>query len=178
MHTGWAACVLVSGSLRAPRVLERERVELVGDPERFVYHRAAELATREAERAIASARRDAERRARDALAEFAAHAARAGAGLVACGIAAKDTPMPAALDEIVAAHPRIHVAEGCFYRDAWRDAARSERLPSRVIAPRELESSAARAAVDALGKIVGRPWAKDQKLAALAALAALSACET
>jgi len=31
VHTGWAACVVAGGSVRAPRLDAREEIELLGD---------------------------------------------------------------------------------------------------------------------------------------------------
>jgi hypothetical protein len=98
---------------------------------------------------------------------------------VGCAIVANRAPMPAELDEIVGAHPRIHTAEGLFYRDALCSGARALGLTPIVIAPRELDAHAAKTIgvrpseiarlLIAAGRAVGRPWAKDQKMAALAA---------
>ncbi|MFL5249282.1 MAG: hypothetical protein ACJ79V_15805, partial [Myxococcales bacterium] len=65
---------------------------------------------------------------------------------------------------ILAAHPRIHTAEGCFYRDVFREAC-----PVRVllVPPSSLDAAT-------IGKIARPPWGRDQKLAALAAWAVLA----
>jgi len=109
----------------------------------------------------------------------------AGLEVTSCAVVAKDGAMPASLEQITAAHPRIHTAEGCFYRDALLAAAQALGLVARVLPPKELESAAAtvmglgRAQVPGLltdaGRIVGRPWGKDQKMAALAAWIMLGA---
>lgn len=91
--------------------------------------------------------------------------------------------MPTSLAEILAAHSRIHAAEGAFYRDALADACkriglRIERMPERdlwVVArnARRCNDRELRERLGALGKEIGPPWGEDQKLAALAAFAAL-----
>lgn len=58
-----------------------------------------------------------------------------------------------------AAKPRA----GHFYRDVLRDAC---TVPVQLVAPRSLDAGS-------VGKLAGPPWGKDQKLAALAAWAAL-----
>jgi hypothetical protein len=35
VHTGWAACVVVGGTLRQPEIVANEIVQLLPDPERF-----------------------------------------------------------------------------------------------------------------------------------------------
>jgi hypothetical protein len=62
-----------------------------------------------------------------------------------------------------ASHPRIHTAEGCFYRDVLRDAC---TIPVRVVPPASLDPSK-------VGKLAAPPWGRDQKLAALAAWAVM-----
>jgi hypothetical protein len=39
-HTGWAAAVVVGGSLKKPQVVANEIVEMLGDEERFCFHMA------------------------------------------------------------------------------------------------------------------------------------------
>lgn len=155
-HTGWAACVVVGGSLKRPEVVANAIVDILGDDERFCFHMAAEMKLPEAERWIASTRRKAIANARRALAPLLAH------GVVACAIVAKDEPMDP-LEHVLAAHPRIHAAEGRFYRDVFREAC---AVPVRVVAPKSLDASK-------VGKLAGPPWGRDQRLAALAAWAVL-----
>jgi hypothetical protein len=63
----------------------------------------------------------------------------------------------------LATHMRIHLAEGLFYRDVFREAC---QIPCRITPPASLD-------VTALGKLATKPWSRDQKLAALAAWHAL-----
>jgi hypothetical protein len=77
-------------------------------------------------------------------------------------IVAKDGDAPE-LERALASHMRIHAAEGLFYRDVFREAC---LIPCRIIAPTSLK-------VDAVGRLAGKPWGRDQKLAALAAWQAL-----
>jgi hypothetical protein len=165
VHTGWAACVLAGGTLRAPRLEAREHVELAGDPERFVFHRAAEMDRADATRSVAKVRSDAIARATGVMKRMIA-----GRDVEACAIVAKPGEIPE-LDTVLASHPRIHTCEGLFYRDVLEAAARASGLRARVVPPRELDANDPRLAV--AGRIVGKPWNRDWKLASLAAWAVL-----
>jgi hypothetical protein len=181
VHTGWAALVAVAG--RA--VVDRRRVELLPDRERFVYHAARELARPAAERSIRAAEARSLAAARAAIEQTRATLAAGGRELVACGIVVGNRPAAAALEEVLASHALIHAAEGELARQAIRAA--SARLGLRVaeIGPRDLEPRAAAALgipaaevaprLAGIGRAAGRPWAKDQKDACLAALIALAA---
>ena len=163
-HTGWAACVVASGSLARPAIAARERIELLDAAERFVFHRAAELPLADAETWIATVRAKALAAATRAL----AHLVEAYGDVTACAIVAKRGTI-GALAAVLAAHATIHGAESCFYRDILTAAV---TVPVRVIAPSSLDPRSP--AVAAAGALVGRPWAMDQKLAALAAWHVLS----
>jgi hypothetical protein len=88
------------------------------------------------------------------------------------------------LEEVVKAHPRIHTAEGIFFRDVLRDAAKSHHLATNVYPPKELDALAAKATtipsaqlaklVTLAGKGLGPPWGRDERIASLAAWTALS----
>jgi hypothetical protein len=123
IHTGWGACVVVAGTPSMPEVLVNERIQILGDDERFCFHMAAEMKRAEAAPWLARLRRKALATARRA------------------------------------AHPRIHTAEGCFYRDVLAEAC---PIPVRIVLPATLDASR-------VGKIAPPPRGKDQRLAALAA---------
>jgi hypothetical protein len=74
------------------------------------------------------------------------------------------------LEDVIAPHPRIHTAEGHFYRDVLRTAAEGAGLRVRIIAPGDLDPKDVRLAK--VGKLVGKPWSVDWKLAVMAAWAA------
>ncbi|MGQ0833493.1 MAG: hypothetical protein ACT4O5_01000 [Gammaproteobacteria bacterium] len=152
VHTGWGACVVVGGSLAKPEIVANELIEILGDSERFCFHMAAEMKRAAAENWIARARRKATANARRALAPLVAKE------VSVCAIVAK-VGDAGDLDAVLASHPRIHTAEGCFYRDVLRDAC---TIPVRVVPPASLDTSK-------VGKLAAAPWGRDQKLAALAA---------
>jgi hypothetical protein len=156
VHTGWGACVVVSGSLQRPEIVENRLVELSDDPERFCFHRAAEMDPALAQAWLTDTRAKMLDRARAELAPLLQH-------VVVGAIVAKLGDVHD-LDRAMASHMRIHSAEGFFYRDVFREAC---GIACRIIPPTSLEIAAA-------GKLHVKPWGRDQKLAALAAWQALS----
>ena len=183
MHTGWAACCVVSGDVRAPEILAREVIEILGDRERFVFHVAAAMKPADAERSVARAKQDAVRAAKSALDRLIERMRAQGRSIERCAIVARQGAMPP-LEEVVRAHPRIHTAEGVFFRDVLRDAAEAHRVETEVFPPKELDALAAKAMtipsaqlaklVVRAGKGLGPPWGKDERMASLAAWTALS----
>jgi hypothetical protein len=169
VHTGWASCVVAGGSLRAPRFLSREIVEILGDNDRFVFHKAEILGGAKAKASVERVTKLARANAKDALRAVVLRVK----GVASCAIVAKNKPMPGPLEYVIAAHPRIHTAEGCFFRDVFRDAAVELGLDVEIVPPEELEDRmrGPRTAklLAAAGKLVGRPWSKDERLASLAA---------
>ena len=154
IHTGWAACVVVEGSRRDPKIFGNEEIEMLGDAEPFCYHMAEGMKLEEAKRWIASCRKKALVNAKRALRPLTEQCR-------ICALVAKDRD-PGTLEQVLASHPRIHTAEGCFYRDVLRDAC---DCPVEIVPPSRLDPST----LNSLGKLAGPPWGRDQKLAALAA---------
>jgi len=152
VHTGWAACVLVAGSLKRPELIANLVIDIVDDAHRFCFHMAAEMKRAEVEKWLAALRKKALANAKRALLPLLARE------VGVCAIIAKQGDA-GDLDRILASHPRLHTAEGCFYRDIFRDAC---AVPMHIVAPSSLDAAK-------VGKLSGPPWRKDQKLAALAA---------
>jgi hypothetical protein len=183
VHTGWAACCVVSGDVRSPEILARELIDMLADQDRFVFHVAAKLKPADAERGVTRVREDAVRAATSALDLLVGRMRAQGHSIARCAIVARQGAMPP-LEEVVKAHARIHTAEGVFFRDVLRDAAESHRLATQVFPPKELDALAAKAMtipsaqlaklLDRAGKGLGPPWGKDQRMASLAAWTALS----
>ena len=157
VHTGWGACVVVAGSLREPQIVDNRVIELLAGPERFCYHRAAEMTAESAAAWLSQMRSKALARASSELATLMSH--RIGAG----AIVAREGALPD-LGAALATHMRIHMAEGLFYRDIFRDAC---QISCRIVPPRALDANE-------VGRLATRPWGQDQKLAALAAGRAMS----
>ena len=107
IHTGWGACVVVGGSQTNPEIVANEVLRILGDAERFCFHRAAEMKLADAEEWIARTRQKALANARRALAPLVAKQVRV------CAIVAKDGEI-GNLEHVLASHPRLHSAEGCL----------------------------------------------------------------
>jgi hypothetical protein len=86
-----------------------------------------------------------------------------------------DFPVPDSAAAILASHTLMHAAEGQLYREALLDAASARGLRgvgvSRNLASSRLDGDLADR-VRELGLVAGRPWRKEHKLAAVAALTA------
>lgn len=124
-----AACVVVSGTPQRPEILANQVIEILGDAEHFCFHRAAEMRPSAAKEWIARVPETALTNAQRALASLE--------DVSVCAIVAKEGD-PGPLDVILASHPRLHLAEGCFYRDVLREAV---SVPARIVTPSSLDAS-------------------------------------
>lgn len=188
-HTGWATAVAatrVSGSLE---ILRRERVGMIGEGEplpRFVYHEASNLASKAAADLVKRAAEESLVRAREKLGQIAALLATKNVELTSCALleSASRLAADAPLQTILNAHPLIHAAEGRLYREAIARAASDLGLAVIPVSEREAWELAARmlrtsvaelqTRVGAMRRSIGAPWGADEKLAAAAAVCALS----
>jgi hypothetical protein len=183
-HSGWAALVGVGRERGALVVSTRRRIELVDEAwAKQPYHAAESLEPESARRLVA---RGIAMTRRLAVAEMQAAVAdeqRKQNAVTACAVLV-GAPMPEwTVDEILAVHVRMHKAEGVLFRDVLSNAVTECALTLVTIPEKRLHAHAQKAlAVPAarlskdiagLGAMVGAPWGKDQKDAALAALIAL-----
>ena len=93
-------------------------------------------------------------------------------------------PLVASLETILKSHSRIHAAEGELFRGAIRKASEALKIPVTEVRAGELQERGAKALgvsvaklpqhLVTIGRAAGRPWARDQKIALLAAVLALS----
>lgn len=150
--------MVVGGSLEKPQILANSVIELLKETERFCYHRAAQMEAPAARQWLTQVRAKALVQARSELAPLMDRYVRA------CAIVAREGPLPDP-EAAFATHMRIHSAEGLFYRDVFREAC---RIPCQIVPPTSLD-------VTSVGRFDLKPWGRDQKLAALAAWAAMSA---
>lgn len=172
-HSGWAVVVTVTGSLSAPEVLDRARIELLdGALPAHPYHEAAEegLSTRDARSLIRKVEERAAKRASTALAAIVDTVEHDGTQIAGIAVVATDRAIPSELERVLRSHQLLHAAEGDLFEEALVEGASSVGRPVARVAP---ATSSIHPAVEALGKTIGPPWRKDHKLAAMAALTLL-----
>ncbi len=174
-HSGWAAMVAVTGTMDAPRVLERRRIaiadaELEGSKQ--PYHAAAELPFPKAEALVRKAIESSRGLAVEAM-EAAVKALRAqGHEVAGCGIVLGSGKVLPGLEGILASHALIHTAEGEMFREVLVWAARAHRLAVTGVPEKGLDPATLKR-IDTLGKLIGPPWTQDQKYATVVGLMAL-----
>jgi hypothetical protein len=183
VHTGWAAVVAVGATPDGAEVLAKTRIDVASTfDEGAVFHAAQELPIDTARARIVEAETRFTERARGGLAAFAA---RLGADIVAaCVVAPVTSKAPPPLESILRSHALVHAAEGELYRRIFAAAGAAlgvsaTRVPVAMLAGRAaaalgLTPAALAARLTAMGKASGKPWAADQKQAALAAWLALA----
>lgn len=181
-HSGWAVLVVVGKQRDELAVVDRRRIELVGEAwAKQPYHAAEGL-----ESLVA---RDLVKRGTDSAHRFALDEIKAAIKrerdrkneIAGCAVIV-GTRMPDwNTDEILAVHFRMHKAEGVLFQNALVRASEKCKLNTLPVLEKELLVQATShlgdkvvKQVTILGKSVGPPWGKDQKDATLAALMALS----
>jgi hypothetical protein len=209
-HTGWAVAVAVGGDLVSPQVVERRVVALTDEAQvpAQVYHAAVELEPRAAEALVRKAERVVAQVTGREVAGFVAELRSNGYLPLAAGVATTaagpksgfgrpDSGRPSNVQHsnvrhsnvayVLAAHVRMHAAEGELYGEAIADALDEAGLPVTLIHPRDVAASAAdglgrdagslQRMVTAIGASLGPPWRKDEKEATLLAWTALADLE-
>lgn len=186
-HSGWAALVVVGDSGGEVQVCDRRRIELVepddGGWAKQPYHAADDLPPEKAQRLVERGVKSAHRIAAREMRALLKRSSKAGHEIVGCAVLVP-APMPDwTIAQILSVHMRMHKAEGVLFPEALARAATACNLNLVAIPEKELGARAeeslgipfdiAMKRVVALGKSVGPPWGKDQKLAALAAMVAL-----
>jgi hypothetical protein len=181
-HTGWAALVVVAGSIARPEVVSRTRAEL-GDPtgrvRKNAYHAARRLEPAAAADLVEAAGRIAAEQAASALERNVRRARDEGVVVRSCAVVVGPEAGEARLESILASHVLVHAAEGRLYQHALLHGAESCGLAALPV-PRQsiwqqgetvlgLARDELRHRLDQLRREIGPPWAEDQKLAALAA---------
>ncbi len=130
-HSGWAVMVAVEGTSAEPRVVARQRVQLVDEPlPRMPYHtiEGDDLSIAEGKALIAKVRRTAITAGTKAMKTAAREL-----GVETVGVVGKVRNVPDDLRRILVAHALLHAAEGALYEEALLDAAtpRRSRCPAR-----------------------------------------------
>lgn len=181
-HSGWTALVAVCVEKGAPRILARERVQLV---ETFTYrfrqpyHTAEKLELSEAREFVERVKAEAERLAYRAIRGLQSDLQEQGIQLVRCGLLLASGRTLPSFEKILASHALIHTADGELFRDALSCAGKRCGAEILGIKERELLESARQTLhvqpavllrrLTELGKPFGSPWSQDEKFATLAA---------
>lgn len=175
-HSGWAALVAAAGSLDAPRILERKRVVLA-DPDvawsKQPFHAAAELPFPRGETLVQAAVESTRALALEMMAANIKRLSAQGHEVRACGVLTASGKELPELSRVLASHALIHTAEGELFRQALIWAAQKSGLRVTCVREKGLDGTALQR-VASLGKLIGPPWTQDQKLATIAAMAALN----
>ncbi len=187
-HSGWTALVAVSLEKDGPRMLARQRPELV---ETFTYefrqpyHTAENMPLEKAREFVSRVESEAKRLAEEAIRSVQADLRQQGYRLTGFGLLRSSSKTLPNLDKILSSHALIHAADGELFREALVHASRRCRIAAFTIRERELFTVASKtlsireddlmARLTALGKPIGPPWSQDEKFASLAAWLALVA---
>jgi len=182
-RTGKAILVMVAGSIREPRVIERAEIPLLPHGEFAPYHAAEGLEPEAARRYVKESRARAQRLATNAVRDAATRCTEAGHELCGCAVLVGAGMPDWTTDEILSVHVRMHKAEGELFREVLLEGTRACGIELTTLPDKTAIDSAAkklcvtRARLDAdlaaLGRAAGPPWGRYQKEAAAAALVVL-----
>jgi len=167
------------------QIIERRRITYEPEPTRFIYHHASEIPRATAKTLIETAHAQAAEKAQCEIEALLLELRSNGKHVESAGVPGGNARSAASLAQILAAHSRIHAAEGAFYRDVLATACERAGLHVKRTPERDLWEAASTAVgsgaeglrdrIVEMGKQLGPPWGEDQKLAALAAFVALKA---
>jgi hypothetical protein len=188
VHSGWASVVALALKNGTPEILARERAHLVKEftyEFRQPYHTAEKLPLEKAGAFVSEMQSEARELSNRAIRNLQAKVEARGCTLIRSSVLlATGRPLPA-LAQILASHSLIHTADGELFREALLHASAACGLDVTSVRERDLIASASRALrlapvqvarrATELGRTVGAPWSRDEKLAALAAWLALAA---
>jgi hypothetical protein len=186
-HSGWTALVAISLTKGMPCVLARQRLHLV---ETFTYefrqpfHTGERMPLDEARAFISRIEAQAKSLAYSAICELQKSLEGQGYRLTRCGLVLASGRALPSLPQILASHALIHTADGELFRGSLLHASARCGLVTRSTKERELLSEASRTLrlkpndlvrrIAELGRPLGAPWSRDEKLASLVAWLALA----
>ena len=186
-HGGWAVCVTVAASRGVPVVVDRRRIETIepGVPSQPYHHDTIGMPLAAAERLVARVRESVLRTAFERLKELRDEL-QPPYSIVAMTL--RVPPLSFVPVTVAEAHQSYNVtcrADGMMYHDALSIAARRLKLDLELHdRGEEVARAAGRLDVSAedlelflqrSGEAVGRPWQKEHRLAAAAAIGVLAA---
>ena len=186
-HSGWTTLVALALEGKEPVVLHRDRVHLVKIFDfkfRQPYHTAEKLPPNQARDFVSQMAAEACQLALNALRDVATTLAKSGHQLSGSALVLASGKVLPPFEKILASHALIHTADGELFREALCRASARQKLPVFVQKEKELIARAVQdlsisekvllAKVTRLGKALGSPWSKDEKLATLVAWLALT----
>ena len=178
IKSGWAAVVVLTGSIAEPAVASNERIDLSdpGEPEQRQPYHAGFGTAREDNATLARIVASVRRYGRRSVGATLASARHAGHVITRAGIVVGSTVDPAT---IANDHIRIHALEGKLFREVVADAASASGIACTIWRERDLYAAAAialdrseaeiKAAVAAMKRSTSGAWRGEQKVAATAA---------
>jgi hypothetical protein len=182
-HSGWAVVAVVGGTIEAPRILDRRRIEIVPDDQAYrqPYHAAVELGVKNGRALVKRSAEHAEKASLVALRDI--ERAVAPRRVASCAILAPLLKGPIRLEDALRSHALVHTAEGLLFREAVARAAVTCGLSVCAFFEREILAEASgtwrwnqdrlERRLSELRREVGPPWTRDEKLATVAGLLAL-----
>jgi len=186
VHSGWGALVAISGAPGTEEIIERRRVEITNPKMPGAiqpYHYVQNKEINRAEQHVAQCAAASKELALEAIRQLLQQLEKRGYEVAgSCILLSSGRPLPD-LAGILASHALIHTAEGEFFRNSFRDAFTTLKIPVTGIRERDLPDHAVKVfgkkaaqvqeRIAAMGRSLGPPWTTDQKGAALAALIVL-----
>jgi hypothetical protein len=185
-HSGWGALVAVSNNAGTVQVIARQRIAITTPGSRGgnqPYHFAKGLDLPGAEKFLEDCFVASKGLAWAALRNLKGALLSQYRVVGTAILLASGRPLPS-LSNILASHALIHAAEGEFFRQAFSKACASLDLPLTGFRECDLEAcvqttfgrgaAGVRHNIASLGRSLGPPWTKDQKMATLAALMVLA----
>ena len=168
--TGRATAVAIAAPLE---FICREELTLCDEATKQPYHAVMELPWSESVVAVKPAIATIEKIAARELRRLIEKVESRGYEVACVGVVG---PADRKLERIGNPHIRAHAAEGVLFRAVLEKAAKANRIESRAFAdPAEAVTAKEKKAIDAMKKIAGTPWRAEEKSAAMAACAMLTA---
>ncbi len=178
VKSGWAAAVLLTGSVRSPQLCDVRRIDL-SDPRfpetRQPYHAAMgrlETDTTKINRRVSAVRSVAQQSIATLLASYRGK----GCAISRAALVVGSQVDP---DSIANAHIRAHAFEGQLFRSVLEETLQSNRIRTEIFIERDAYAQGAtrlkesnesvRCVIRNFGRAAQGPWRAEQKLAALAA---------
>lgn len=182
VHSGWTALVVVSVEKGLPKVLQRERLQLVKTFSfkfRQPYHTAEKMRLMDAAKFVAGVRKQAEELAYRALRDAQVGLEREGYRLERGGLLLAAGRALPELEKILMSHALIHSADGELFREVIREACEGCGVQVKCVKVKELLKECGKKfsigeaellrRVTEMGKPFGAPWSQDEKFATLVA---------